>query len=102
LSPRGASFNAVGDGGTGWVSRLPEPNKFAIAYNYHRQRQRLRALQAIHEMKHGLLDELREAGELENTFVFYTTANGYHISQHQMHPGRKCAYGNLFHKTNTN
>lgn len=35
---------------------------------------------------------LEAAGQLENTYIIYTTDNGYHISQHSMHPGKECGF----------
>lgn len=29
---------------------------------------------------------------LDNTYVFFTTDNGFHISQHRMHPGKECGF----------
>jgi N-acetylglucosamine-6-sulfatase len=44
-----------------------------------------------------IVTRLDEAGELENTYIFYTTDNGYHISQHRMHPGKECGYDTDIH-----
>jgi N-acetylglucosamine-6-sulfatase len=38
------------------------------------------------------VQRLDSAGVLENTYIFYTTDNGYHISQHRMHPGKECGF----------
>ncbi|CAJ2504950.1 Uu.00g123440.m01.CDS01 [Anthostomella pinea] len=57
--PRGKSFNSAIEGGASWW------------------RQRLRALQAVDEMVHELVEKLADDGELDNTYSFYTTDNGY-------------------------
>lgn len=88
--PRTASFNTPIRGGASWTGRLPELNDSVVAYNDFYQRQRLRALQPVDEMLHELVAMLAEAGELDNTYIFYSTDNGYHISQHAMHPGKEC------------
>lgn len=93
--PRDESFNKAIKGGVGWIRDLPSLNQSVLAYNDHYQRQRLRALQAVDEMVAELVSKLEESGELDNTYIFYTTDNGYHISQHQMHPGKECGYGTL-------
>ncbi|KAI1330737.1 alkaline-phosphatase-like protein [Xylariaceae sp. FL0255] len=95
--PRTESFNARVDGGVSWVGRLPELNESILAYNDHYQRQRLRSLQAVDEMLHEVVKKLDHAGELENTYIFYTTDNGFHISQHRMHPGKECGYDTDIH-----
>lgn len=33
-----------------------------------------------------------EVSQLENTYIFYTTDDGYHIGQHRMHPGKECDF----------
>lgn len=95
--PRGKAFNAQIDGAAGWPGTLQPLNESVLAYNDHYQRQRLRALQAVDEMVHELVQKLEAAGELDNTYIFYTTDNGYHISQHRMHPGKECGYDTDIH-----
>lgn len=95
--PRGKAFNSQIDGAASWVGRLEALNDSVIGYNDHYQRQRLRALQAVDEMLHELVEKLDAAGELDNTYIFYSTDNGYHISQHRMHPGKECGYDTDIH-----
>jgi len=91
--PRNKAYNMAINGGVSWISALPALNETVLAYNDHYQRQRLRALQAVDEMLSELIQQLEDAGELDNTYIFYTTDNGYHISQHRMNPGKECGYG---------
>ncbi|KAF6815127.1 arylsulfatase [Colletotrichum musicola] len=95
--PRGKSFNEPMHGAAGWPGRLEALNESVLAYNDHYQRQRLRALQAVDEMVHELVKKVEDSGEMENTFIFYSTDNGYHISQHRMHPGKECGYDTDIH-----
>jgi arylsulfatase A-like enzyme len=39
-----------------------------------------------------MVTRLEEAGELDNTYIFYTSDNGFHISQHRLHPGKTCGF----------
>ncbi|CAG9983614.1 unnamed protein product [Clonostachys byssicola] len=95
--PRDKSFNAPIQGGVSWHSSLSPLNDTVLEYNDHYQRQRLRALQAVDEMVHGLVEKLERSGQLENTYIFYTSDNGYHISQHGLHPGKECGYDTDIH-----
>ncbi|KAI7640680.1 hypothetical protein KC319_g13865 [Hortaea werneckii] len=36
--------------------------------------------------------KLEEAGITDETYVFFSTDNGYHIGQHRLQPGKQCAY----------
>ncbi|KAH6693763.1 alkaline-phosphatase-like protein [Plectosphaerella plurivora] len=95
IIPRGDNFN-VG-GGVSWVKHLPPLNDTVIAYNDEFQRARLRALQSVDEMVESMIRKLKESGQLENTYIIYTTDNGYHISQHRMHPGKECGFDTDVH-----
>jgi hypothetical protein len=79
-------------GGVAWVKELPLLNDTVIAYNDEFQRSRLRALQSVDEMVEKLVKMLEAKGLLDDTYIFYTTDNGYHLSQHRMHPGKECGY----------
>lgn len=55
-------------------------------------RQRIRALQAVDELVEGLVARLEEHPDvLANTFIVYTSDNGFHIGQHRLPPGKTCA-----------
>lgn len=90
--PRGSNFNPEKVTGVSWVAKLPKLNDTVIEYNDEFQRSRLRALQSVDEMIEGIVKQLEAAGQLDNTYIFYTTDNGYHISQHRMHPGKSCGF----------
>lgn len=91
--PRDSSFNQPIKGGASWVGKLPVLNESVLAYNDYFQGQRLRSLQAVDEMVHRLVTKLDKAEVLDDTYIFYSTDNGFHISQHSMHPGKECGYG---------
>ncbi|KAI4656857.1 uncharacterized protein J4E78_006748 [Alternaria triticimaculans] len=95
--PRDANFNPEKQGGTGWVKRLPLLNDTVIEYNDEFQRSRLRALQSVDEMVEQLVKTLEHKGLLEDTYIIYTTDNGYHLSQHRLHAGKECGYETDIH-----
>jgi N-acetylglucosamine-6-sulfatase len=55
-------------------------------------RNRLRMLLSLDEMVAGLVDELRDAGELDNTYIFFTSDNGYHFGEHRINLGKRTVY----------
>ncbi|KAF2014187.1 Arylsulphatase [Aaosphaeria arxii CBS 175.79] len=95
--PRDANFNPEKQGGVAWVKTLPRLNDTVIEYNDEFQRSRLRALQSVDEMIEKLIKTLEEKNLLEDTYIFFTTDNGYHISQHRMHPGKECGFDTDIH-----
>ncbi len=74
------------------IRRLPRLNAAAIAALDAIHRDRLRSLAAVDEMVGGLLDELAARGELERTYLVFTSDNGYHLGQHRLPPGKFTAY----------
>lgn len=95
--PRDGAFNAEVKGAVGWIKTLEALNQTVLEYNDYYQRRRLQALQAVDEMVAELISQLDEAGVLDNTYIFYSTDNGYHLSSHRMHPGKECGYGKFLH-----
>ncbi len=47
---------------------------------------------AVDEAVGRLIDALRESGELENTYVFFTSDNGWHAGEHRLTTGKWTAY----------
>ena len=92
LVPRLPNFNPEQPSGANWVQRLPRQSRENVAYNDHFFRQRIRSLQAVDELVDGLVKRLERHGVLDNTYIFYTTDNGYHIGHHRMQPGKECGY----------
>jgi len=48
-------------------------------------------------MVEALIQKLEEHGILDNTYVVFTSDNGYHIGQHRMPPGKGCGYETDIH-----
>lgn len=69
-----------------------QQNHSQVEYNDEFYRSRLRALQAIDELVEGVVKLLDDHDVLENTYIIYTSDNGYHIGQHRLPPGKECGY----------
>lgn len=90
--PRTPNFNPRHPSGANWVRHLPRQTEANVDSNDHFYRQRLRTLQSVDELVDGLFARLARHGLLDNTYVFYTTDNGYHIGQHRLQPGKECGF----------
>jgi N-acetylglucosamine-6-sulfatase len=90
--PRRSNFNPSQTGGVSWIKQLARLTDEVINYNDGFYRARLQALQAVDELIEGLITRLDEYGILDNTYIVYTTDNGYHISQHRLNPGKECGF----------
>ena len=57
-----------------------------------RYRQRLESMLAVDDMVGSLAQELESAGELDNTFIFFTSDNGFEQGEHRLQKGKNQAY----------
>ncbi|CZT44584.1 probable arylsulfatase [Rhynchosporium secalis] len=90
--PRTANFNPDTPSGASWVKHLAKLSPEVLAYNDAFYRARLQALQAVDELVEGLVQRLEKYGVLENTYIIFSSDNGYHISQHRLPPGKECGF----------
>ena len=60
-------------------------------------RQRARSLQAVDEGVAGLVDTLERTGQLPNTYIAFTSDNGFHLGQHRLPAGKQTAYETDIH-----
>lgn len=78
--------------GVSWIASLPKQSQENVDFNDHFYRNRLRALQAVDEIIDGVVRRLTGYGILDNTYIFYSSDNGYHIGQHRLQPGKECGF----------
>jgi N-acetylglucosamine-6-sulfatase len=55
-------------------------------------RQRLESMLAVDDMVGSLVQELESAGEFDNTFIFFTSDNGFEQGEHRLQKGKNQAY----------
>ena len=75
-----------------WIRQLPRQNQTEVEYNDEFYPSRLRALQAVDELVEEIVELLQDHGILDDTYLIYTSDNGYHIGQHRLPPGKECGY----------
>ncbi|KID82851.1 arylsulfatase precursor [Metarhizium guizhouense ARSEF 977] len=89
--PRSPSFNPSTPGHVNYLKNLPQLTSTQIQYSDNFYRARLQTLQAVDELVGGIIDVLEKVPEvLANTYIIYTSDNGYHIGQHRLPPGKTC------------
>lgn len=57
-----------------------------------KRQERLTSMLAVSRNLARLKDKLRETGELANTYLIFTSDNGYHLGQHRLGAGKMTAY----------
>lgn len=50
---------------------------------------RLESLRSVDEMVAGIVRTLDELGQLENTYIIYTSDNGFHLGEHRLYSGKR-------------
>jgi N-acetylglucosamine-6-sulfatase len=58
----------------------------------HEYRTRIASLLAVDESIERIIEVLAARGELENTYIFFTSDNGYHLGQHRIPRGKNTLY----------
>jgi arylsulfatase A-like enzyme len=90
-APRVPSFNedAVNDKPIWLRDAFPllDANGIGIVDEYYRKR--LQSMLAVEELIDNLITTLETLGALENTYVFFTSDNGFHLGEHRL-PPQKC------------
>jgi len=92
-APRTAAFNEddVSDKPSG-IRNDPPLNEEEIRDIDDVHRLRVQSMQAVDEMIEALISTLEEHNLLENTYIIFTSDNGYHLGQHRMKPGKAHPY----------
>lgn len=92
VSPRTPNFNPDDPSGVSWVYQMPKLTQMQVEANDHFHRSRLRNLVGVDDLVGALIQKLDARGLLDNTYVIYTSDNGFHISNHRLTPGKRCGF----------
>ena len=92
-APRSPSFDEedVSDK-PAWLQELDPVSEKEESRIDARHQERLESMLAVDEMVGSLVEQLEAAGELENTYVVFTSDNGFHLGTHRMGHGKKTPY----------
>jgi N-acetylglucosamine-6-sulfatase len=83
--PRLPSFNEkdVSDKPS-WIRQLPRLTASEIAEIDKRHEKRVESLQAVDDLVEGVVGTLKDQGVLSNTYIFFTSDNGFHNGEHRI------------------
>lgn len=92
-APRTASFNEadVSDK-PAWIRSKPLLTDNQIANADELYRKRRASLLAVTDLVKDVIDTLTATGQLDNTYIFFTSDNGFHQGQHRLNSGKNSAY----------
>jgi N-acetylglucosamine-6-sulfatase len=91
-APRRPNFNPDKPSGASWVRGLPKLKAKDIADGDKVHVGRVQNLAGIDNMVGNIIDKLKEHNILDNTYIIYTSDNGFHIGNHRLKPGKRCPY----------
>jgi N-acetylglucosamine-6-sulfatase len=97
-APRLPSFNEqdVSDKPP-WIRQLPRLTEYEKAAMNSRHEGRVENLQALDDLVEGVVEKLRGSGTLGNTYIFFTSDNGWHHGEHRILKGKSRAYEESIH-----
>jgi arylsulfatase A-like enzyme len=97
-APRPPSFNEsdVNDKPM-WVRNLPILNAADIAQIDEDYRKRLQMMLAVDDMIKTLVDTLEALNELDQTYIFFSSDNGFHQGEHRIAVGKNTVYEESIH-----
>ncbi len=67
-----------------WIRKLPRLGSDRISAINKRHENRVESLQAVDDLVAGAVRTLGRAGEMGNTYVFFTSDNGFHHGEHRI------------------
>lgn len=96
--PRTNSFNEadVSDK-PAYIRNLPLLNRAEQAKIDRLYQRRLRSLQAVDEGVASLIETLKANNQLDNTYIVFTSDNGFRLGQHRLPFGKETAYEEDIH-----
>eukprot|EP00518_Triparma_eleuthera_P015502 CAMPEP_0197545188 /NCGR_PEP_ID=MMETSP1320-20131121/333_1 /TAXON_ID=91990 /ORGANISM="Bolidomonas sp., Strain RCC2347" /LENGTH=559 /DNA_ID=CAMNT_0043104677 /DNA_START=91 /DNA_END=1767 /DNA_ORIENTATION=+ len=98
VAPRTPNYNRVMDDGRHWMAGEglnvdgKGMNESVASFVDLLYRRRLNALQSVDDLIDEFATTLEDLGELDNTFIIYTSDNGYHLGQFGIPIDKRQAY----------
>jgi N-acetylglucosamine-6-sulfatase len=67
-----------------WIRQLPRLTAARVSEIDNRHERRVESLQAVDDLVQNVVGALNNAGELEDTYIFFTSDNGFHQGEHRI------------------
>jgi N-acetylglucosamine-6-sulfatase len=88
-APRTPSFNQADVSKEPlWLRSLPQMDEQDTAAVDERYRTRLRSMLGVDDLVGTVVETLRAAGKLDNTYIIFTSDNGFHLGTHRLTQGK--------------
>jgi arylsulfatase A-like enzyme len=75
-----------------WIRSNSKLSQTAIDRIQREYRNRLRSMLSVEDLIRQTIATLQETRELDNTYIFFTSDNGYHLGNHRLGLGKRAPY----------
>jgi arylsulfatase A-like enzyme len=90
--PRTPAFNAENENPPSWLANRPPLTRSQIAQLDRNFRKRAQSVQAVDDLIGRIRTLLRNRGLARNTYVAFSSDNGYHMGDHRLLQGKMTAF----------
>ncbi len=80
-----------------WLRSRPPLSRKTIEEIDERYRRRLRAMLGVDDLVNSVIATLRATGKLDNTYIFFTSDNGFHLGTHRLPQGKTTPFEESIH-----
>ncbi|PZS20118.1 MAG: sulfatase [Pseudonocardiales bacterium] len=91
-APRTAAFDVQPSGAPAWLKAIPPLTAKNTKQIDDEFRLRVQSVQAVDAMIGHLQQQLQDKGLAKNTYIVFSSDNGYHMGEHQLRPGKQTAF----------
>ena len=91
-APRGKAFDKANVNPPSWLAGRKPLTAAQIAAIDGAFRKRVQAVQAVDDLIGRIKATLRARGLLDNTYIVFSSDNGYHMGEHRLMPGKMTAF----------
>jgi arylsulfatase A-like enzyme len=97
-APRTASFDQADlSAEPSWLANRPHLRPAVTEYIDRLARRQRQSLLGVEDMLEKIVGTLRQTGQLDNTYIVFTSDNGFHLGQHRLPPGKQTAFEEDIH-----
>lgn len=75
-----------------WLRERPKLSPTIVAYIDDLYRRRLQDMLGVEDLLRDVVTALQAKGQLDNTYIFLGSDNGFHLGQHRLPPGKETAF----------
>jgi N-acetylglucosamine-6-sulfatase len=92
-APRTPSFNQADvSAEPQWLQNRPLLDEQQISVIGQVYRRRLQSMLGVEDLVENVVDTLQRTGQLDNTYIVFSSDNGFHLGQHRLPPGKQTAF----------